>query len=97
MTSDTISIRSLQTTVLDTPPSCVEYLPSDQAFLVIGTYHLHAGADRTEDSCANAGQAINHLQSRSGSLVLLKSRGNNMYAYDPASSIMISKDRSDRA
>ncbi|KAL8797523.1 MAG: hypothetical protein Q9195_000339 [Heterodermia aff. obscurata] len=68
MTSEACVINSLTTYILEKPPSCIEFLPLDHNFCVIGTYCLDTG-DGQEECPRETDQATNVAQSRNGSLI----------------------------
>ena len=76
MASEDHVINSTQTNILEKPPSCIEFLPSNQYFFLVGTYYLDSGAGQEDTN----DQATNLAQSRNGSLLLFKLDETNMYA-----------------
>lgn len=64
-------------TPMDSPPSCLEFVPSSTAYphhLVAGTYSL----DPTMVSLLDEDEGHDAVQSRSGSLVLLNLKDNEL-------------------
>jgi len=55
-------ISSASSTVLDLPPSCIEFSIANPEFFVVGTYHLDAQGDDSSQ------------QTRKGSLILFRLR-----------------------
>ena len=68
-------ITHVRSTILDLPPSCIEFSPIAPEYFVVGTYNLqqekivHVEED---DSKEPAVRAKKKAQSRNGSLVLFK-------------------------
>lgn len=79
MASEARTIDSLTTYVLEKPPSCIEFLPLDHNFCVIGTYYLDTG-DGEEECPRDTDQATNVAQSRNGSLILFNLNETKPYA-----------------
>ena len=75
-------INSFTTCVLEKPPSCIEFLPSDHEFCVIGTYCLDTG-DGQEECLRETDQAADVAQSRNGSLILFNLNETKPYACTP--------------
>ncbi|KAK0764614.1 hypothetical protein N5P37_002080 [Trichoderma harzianum] len=74
-------IASLQSLVLDLPPSCAEFCPAHPEYLVVGTYNLQK--DDTEPASAQEegdhdDSAAPKPQNRNGSLIVLKVEGNDV-------------------
>lgn len=74
-------IASLQSLVLDLPPSCAEFCPAHPEYLVVGTYNLQK--DDTEPAPAQEGNengdaAAPNPQNRNGSLIVLKVEGDDV-------------------
>ncbi|KAH6653733.1 hypothetical protein BKA67DRAFT_658076 [Truncatella angustata] len=65
-------ISSLHTSILDLPPSCIEFCPSHPDYFVVGTYDLQKDKAETEQSQDALGQ---HPQTRNGSLVVFQLTG----------------------
>ncbi|KAL9114122.1 MAG: hypothetical protein Q9227_001894 [Pyrenula ochraceoflavens] len=69
--------RSFYTKQLDEPPSCVEFCPSDQNYLVIGTYLLSEKREQGQEDAQQRSQhssdsdATPAVQSRAGSILLV--------------------------
>jgi hypothetical protein len=46
-------ISSVSSTIIDSPPSCIEFLPSDNSYVFIGTYALekneHGGGSEIQE------------------------------------------------
>jgi diphthamide biosynthesis protein 7 len=78
------SISSIQSLVLDLPPSCIEFCPVARDYFVVGTYFLEkkeqdaAVKDTVEDEDENDEDVDKKPQTRTGSLVLFKIEGNEM-------------------
>ena len=62
------TIKSTTSTVLATPPSCIEFSRLDPELMVVGTYSLVEQGDQSESG----------LQSRNGSLIVLHYSGKNL-------------------
>lgn len=77
MASECSAIKSTQTHLLEKPPSCIEFLPLNQDFFLVGTYYLYSGADQEDSTHTNDG-GTNLAQSRNGSLLLFKLEETNM-------------------
>lgn len=74
------SIHSITTTILDTPPSCLEFSPVAPEFLVVGTYYLErnesgAAGDHSENE---AERSVASKQDRSGSLLIFRLQGDSL-------------------
>ncbi len=81
------SISSTRSLILDLPPSCIAFCPTQPRFFVVGTYHLH---DSTTVNRKRTPSSINDeapedqdgtskpAQTRSGSLILYELNGNEM-------------------
>lgn len=81
MTSEGQLIHSEQTTILDTPPSCIAFSPFNTNHVLVGTYLLESGGHGDLVREGADGQATGKKsQSRSGSLLLFIVDGNQMYA-----------------
>ncbi|KAF2490082.1 WD40 repeat-like protein [Lophium mytilinum] len=63
------SVASIDSLVLDLPPSCVEFWPLDPEYAVVGTYNL----EQSNDSEEKTESATERPQSRNGSLILIHS------------------------
>jgi diphthamide biosynthesis protein 7 len=75
-------ISSVYSTVLELPPSCIEFWPTNPNYFVVGTYHLERGTGQTDDgrpetaeSEANVndtteGDSEAKQQNRDGSIIL---------------------------
>jgi diphthamide biosynthesis protein 7 len=78
------SIDSVQSLILDLPPSCIEFCPVARDYFVVGTYFLEkkeqdAGvADATEDEEGQIQNVDKKPQTRTGSLILFKIEGDEM-------------------
>jgi diphthamide biosynthesis protein 7 len=78
------SITSIQSLVLDLPPSCIEFCPVARDYFVVGTYFLEkkeqdAGVENaTEDEEEKKEDVDTKPQTRTGSLVLLKVEGDEV-------------------
>ena len=62
------SIKSTTSTVLATPPCCIEFSRLDPELMVVGTYSLVEQRDQSESGS----------QSRNGSLIVLRYNGKNL-------------------
>lgn len=74
------SIHSLSTTILETPPSCLEFSPVTPEYFVVGTYHLErneSGAAE-KDSETDDESPIAAKQNRSGSLEVFRLQGDSL-------------------
>jgi diphthamide biosynthesis protein 7 len=74
-----ISISSIQSLILDLPPSCIEFCPVAPDYFVVGTYFL----EKKEQDAANDGEEESKdvdkkPQTRTGSLILFKVEGDEM-------------------
>jgi diphthamide biosynthesis protein 7 len=78
------SINSIQSIILDLPPSCIEFCPVARDYFVVGTYFLEkkeqdAGVEAaTEDEEEKSEDVDTKTQTRTGSLVLFKVEGDEM-------------------
>lgn len=74
------SIHSVSTTILETPPSCLEFSPVTPEYLVVGTYYLERNESRAagKDSESEDEIAIAAKQNRSGSLVVFRLQGDSL-------------------
>jgi diphthamide biosynthesis protein 7 len=78
------SITSIQSLILDLPPSCIEFCPVARDYFVVGTYFLEkkeqdAGVENaTEDEEEKKEDVDTKPQTRTGSLVLLKVEGDEV-------------------
>ena len=74
-------MQANQSTILDTPPSCIEFAPIRSGHFVVGTYsltsevHKDAAREKQDDHVADITE-----QCRSGSLILFKLDEFHMYA-----------------
>ncbi|KAF2027441.1 WD-40 repeat-containing protein-like protein [Setomelanomma holmii] len=71
------AIASLRSTVLDLPPSCIEFCPSAPQYAVIGTYNLEK-QDEQKDQDTEADQGQKTSQQRNGSLILIEVIGDDV-------------------
>jgi diphthamide biosynthesis protein 7 len=72
--------RSVFSTVLDQPPSCIEFSPVVTKLFIVGTYHLEKDSERdgrTEDDETHV------PQSRSGYLALFTIADDEIQAWVP--------------
>ena len=69
------TVTSIITTILDAPPSCIEFSPLAPDLLVVGTYELDTTLLEPilEDDT--------QVQQRSGSLVLFQLKDDRLYVY----------------
>jgi diphthamide biosynthesis protein 7 len=78
------SINSIQSLILDLPPSCIEFCPVARDYFVVGTYFLEkkeqdAGVeDAAEDEEQKSEDVDKTPQTRTGSLILFKVEGDEM-------------------
>jgi len=78
------SIDSIQSLVLDLPPSCIEFCPIARDYFVVGTYFLEkkeqdAGVENTAKDGEEESQDVDKKpQTRTGSLILFKVEGDEM-------------------
>lgn len=61
------AIKPLCSKTLDLPPSCIEFVPGNPEFFVVGTYNLQKDVDTGS-----------HPQSRTGSLNLVRINGDKL-------------------
>ena len=66
------SVKSIQTTILDTPPSCIEVCPWDPSLVAIGTYLLHKNEDEGDDDGSQPGNESTQSQKRTGTVELFR-------------------------
>lgn len=74
-------IASLQSLVLDLPPSCAEFCPAHPEYLVVGTYNLQkddAEPAPAQEEDQNDDPAAPKPQNRNGSLIVLKVKGDDV-------------------
>lgn len=73
-------ISSVTHTILDSPPSCIEFSPLAPDLFVVGTYSLDT--DVPSDKSIGPpieGEGVNlTVQSRSGSIILLRMEANKL-------------------
>ncbi|KAF3763618.1 hypothetical protein M406DRAFT_48762 [Cryphonectria parasitica EP155] len=83
------SISSMQSMVLDLPPSCIEFCPAHPSYFVVGTYHLEKEADEPPSSTETPGdndedpsetKAGSQSQSRNGSLIVFELQDGQVHA-----------------
>jgi diphthamide biosynthesis protein 7 len=78
------SINSIQSLILDLPPSCIEFCPVARDYFVVGTYFLEkkeqdAGVGgAAEDQEEKSEDVDTKPQTRTGSLVLFKVEGDEV-------------------
>jgi diphthamide biosynthesis protein 7 len=78
------SINSIQSLILDLPPSCIEFCPVARDYFVVGTYFLEkkeqdaSVADAAEDEEEKSEDVDKKPQTRTGSLILFKVEGDEM-------------------
>jgi diphthamide biosynthesis protein 7 len=74
------AIERLRSLVLDLPPSCIEFWPSNPQYAVVGTYNLEKGADQEKDDApAESEETLaKRSQQRNGSLILFQVVGNDV-------------------
>ena len=75
------TVQADQSTILDAPPSCIEFAPIHSGHFVVGTYSLNpevhedVAREKQDDQVADITE-----HSRSGSLILFNFDGSYMYA-----------------
>jgi diphthamide biosynthesis protein 7 len=84
MASDGEATKSLISTTLDLPPSCIEFSPIHPELFVVGTYNLEKqetdNDDEWEDVDGPAQTATaKKPQERNGSLILFKLENDELY------------------
>jgi len=67
------SISSSTSLLLNLPPCCVEFSPTNPKFFVVGTYHLEKSPEPDDQG--------NGVQKRSGSVELFSLEGYEMYDF----------------
>lgn len=78
------SVTSIQSRILDLPPSCIEFCPVARDYFVVGTYFLEkkeqdAGIENdAEELEENSGGTDKKPQIRTGSLILFKVEGDEV-------------------
>ncbi|KAG9564140.1 WD40 repeat-like protein, partial [Aureobasidium melanogenum] len=78
------SISSIQSQILDLPPSCIEFCPVSRDYFVVGTYFLEkkeqdVGVENVAgEEDETSGDADKKPQTRTGSLVLFKVEGDEV-------------------
>lgn len=80
-------IRSLQSMILDLPPSCVEFCPRYPSHFLVGTYYLETSEAEVKDTEKNNdGDEIEveveakQAQSKSGSIIVFELEDGQAYA-----------------
>lgn len=75
------SISSVQSMILDLPPSCIEFCPAHPSYFVVGTYYL----EKEEEAAQGNGDAQDQPaaeawkpQSRNGSLIVFRLKDGNV-------------------
>jgi len=80
-------IPSVYSTVLELPPSCIEFWPMNPDYFVVGTYHLEKIAAKSDDAriqLSNSDTNVNDTtegdneatqQNRDGSIMLFRLNG----------------------
>ncbi|KAF2659693.1 WD40 repeat-like protein [Lophiostoma macrostomum CBS 122681] len=75
------SIKSLDTVILDLPPSCIEFDRRHPEYAIVGTYNLEKSSEEDNiarnDDASTIGEAKTP-QSRNGSLILIKVSGDEV-------------------
>jgi len=68
------TISSVQSLVLELPPSCIEFCPAHPEYLVIGTYSLETAESQSTDQVSEDdsfdSQAVHRSQERRGTLLV---------------------------
>jgi diphthamide biosynthesis protein 7 len=78
------SINSIQSLILDLPPSCIEFCPVARDYFVVGTYFLEkkeqdaSVADAAEVEEEKSEDVDKKPQTRTGSLILFKVEGDEV-------------------
>ncbi|KAF2646249.1 hypothetical protein P280DRAFT_440093 [Massarina eburnea CBS 473.64] len=75
------SITSLQSLILDLPPSCIEFCPLNPQYAVVGTYNLEKQpTDRSGDENEQTTEDVEEPkpQERNGSIILVKVHGDSV-------------------
>ena len=79
------SVIKICSTVLDLPPSCIEFCVADPEYFIIGTYHLEKDEtvpqrqeDGKNEAEKNGGSGEKMPQKRNGSLILFKFKDNEL-------------------
>lgn len=74
------SIHSVTTTILDTPPSCLEFSPGTPEYFVVGTYYLERKESGTTEDQPESGdeRSVAAKQHRSGSLLIFRLQGDGL-------------------
>jgi diphthamide biosynthesis protein 7 len=78
------SINSIQSLILDLPPSCIEFCPVARDYFVVGTYFLEKKeqdasiADAAEVEEEKSEDVDKKPQTRTGSLILFKVEGDEV-------------------
>ena len=79
------SITKICSTVLDLPPSCIEFCLAEPEYFVVGTYHLEKedetlpqGQEDGKYSAENSSGGEKKLQKRNGSLILFMLKDNKL-------------------
>lgn len=77
MSQDGQLVQSLQTLILDLPPSCIEFCPAYPDHFVVGTYDLQKD---DKDQNEEGGELTSKQpQTRNGSLILFRVVQDNVY------------------
>jgi diphthine methyl ester acylhydrolase len=67
------AIQSIYSCNLEQPPSCIEFVPGNKDYLLIGTYLLLENVDKSADNLEDAQtQPRASVQTRDGSIVVMK-------------------------
>jgi diphthamide biosynthesis protein 7 len=78
------SINSVQSLILNLPPSCIEFCPVARDYFVVGTYFLEkkeqdaSVGDAAGDEEEKSEDVDKKPQTRTGSLILFKIEGDEM-------------------
>lgn len=82
-------INSLQTLILDLPPSCIEFCPAYQDYFVVATYDLQKDdKEQTAEDSEQQEQQQQHHQTRNGSLVLFRLAEGKVYVRSVFSEVL---------
>lgn len=69
---DMTSVVSLQSLILDIPPSCIEFCPAAPQYFVVGTYFLEKKEQNVSHPESEVDEVPKEDQKRTGSLILFR-------------------------
>jgi diphthamide biosynthesis protein 7 len=84
------TLKSVRSLILDLPPSCIAFCPTQPDLFVVGTYHLHRSEDEGEgkdeaaeptepdDAADDNTPSAPKAQKRTGSLILYRLENDEM-------------------